>query len=239
MPGYDSGVTRTLVLWDIDYTLLYVGGLSGEVFAEAFRNATGMPMRQLADLAGKTDRAIITQTLELHGEPATSVVVAAFADALAAGFRARQDQIRVHGELLPGAAEALRAIAERPDAVQSVLTGNMRPIAEMKLAAFGLRQYVDLGAGAYGMDGTSRSALVQVARVRAAERHGEPFSGASAVLIGDTPHDVTAALEAGARIIAVTTGSSDEAALRAAGATMVLAGLADTAEVVRVILGGS
>lgn len=227
------------MLWDIDYTLLHVGGLSGEVYAEAFRSATGIPLRKLADLAGKTDCAIITETLELHGQPADSELVAAFADALAAGFRARQDEIRAQGQLFPGAAEALRAIAERPDAVQSVLTGNMRPIAEMKLGAFGVGRYVDLGAGAYGMDGTSRAALVQVARGRAAELHGEPFDGASAVLIGDTPHDVAAALEAGARIIAVTTGSSDETALRAAGATIVLGGLADTAAVLRAILEGA
>jgi len=231
-------VTRTLVLWDIDYTLLHVGGLTSEVYAEAFRSATGHPLERLADLVGKTDRAIITETLELHGMPAESGLVCALADAVAAGFRARQDVIRTRGQLLPGAADALRALAERPDVIQSVLTGNMRPIAEMKLAAFGVGRYVDFGSGAYGMDGTSRSALVQVARARAAELHGEPSGRESTVLIGDTPHDVAAALGAGARIVAVTTGSSDEAALRAAGATTVLAGLADTAEVLRAVLEG-
>jgi phosphoglycolate phosphatase-like HAD superfamily hydrolase len=113
MRGYDLGVTRTLVLWDIDYTLLQVGGMSSEVFAEAFRNATGLAMERLADLPGKTDRAIITETLELHGKAASSDLVDAFADALADGFRAREGMIRASGQLLPGAAEALQALAER------------------------------------------------------------------------------------------------------------------------------
>jgi phosphoglycolate phosphatase-like HAD superfamily hydrolase len=143
------------VLWDIDYTLLHVGGMSSEVFAEAFSSATGRAMDRLADLPGKTDRAIITETLELNGETATSALVDRFADALADGFGARAGAIRATGHLFPGAAEALRALAGRPDIVQSVLTGNMRSIAEIKLAAFDVGRYVDFAAGAYGMDGTA------------------------------------------------------------------------------------
>lgn len=225
------------MLWDIDYTLLHVGGMSSEVFAEAFSSATGRAMDRLADLPGKTDRAIITETLELNGETATSALVDRFAGALADGFGARAGAIRATGHLFPGAAEALRTLAGRPDVVQSVLTGNMRSIAETKLTAFDVGRYVDFAAGAYGMDGTSRASLVRVARTRATALYGEPFSGAATVLIGDTPHDVAAALEARAKIIAVASGFSDEAALRAAGADTVLRGLADTPEVLRAILG--
>lgn len=238
VPGYDTGVTRTLVLWDIDYTLLHVGSMSAQVFAEAFMNATGVPMERLADLPGKTDLAIITETLRLNNQAAGHALVRAFASALEAGFRARLDGMRAGGHLFPGAAEVLRALAGHPDVIQSVLTGNMRPIAEMKLAAFGLDRYVELGSGAYGMDAATRPELVDVARGRAAVLHGEPVRAASTVLIGDTPHDVAAALESGARIVAVTSGSSDETALRAAGAETVLTGLADTAGVLRAILAG-
>jgi len=229
-------VTRTLVLWDIDHTLLHVGALTREVYAEAFLSVTGQPMEHLADLAGKTDLAIITATLELNRVRATGGLVSAFADSLATGFRARQGAIPAHGQLLPGARDALRALAGRADVVQSVLTGNSRPVAEVKLAAFAVDQYVDFGAGAYGMDGTARSALVEIARGRAAEKYGKPFPPAATVLIGDTPHDVTAGTEAGTRVVAVATGSSDERALRAAGAKTVLAGLDDTAEVLRQVL---
>jgi phosphoglycolate phosphatase-like HAD superfamily hydrolase len=59
------------------------------------------------------------------------------------------------------------------------------------------------------------------------------------VLVGDTPNDVLAGLEGGARVVAVATGSSDVQALKEAGAELVLEDLADTAAVVRALLGAS
>lgn len=61
------------------------------------------------------------------------------------------------------------------------------------------------------------------------------ISPADTVLIGDTPLDVDAALRAGARIVAVATGSSSAADLRAAGAETVFEDLTDTARLLREI----
>ncbi|HEV2373543.1 MAG TPA: haloacid dehalogenase-like hydrolase [Streptosporangiaceae bacterium] len=227
---------RTLVLWDIDHTLVDVGALSGELYAEAFQKATGQPLGELADLTGQTDQAIITRTLELHGLPTDAEAVATFAEAVAGVFRAARGVVAERGRSLPGAEAALADLAGRPGLVQSVLTGNMRSIAELKLGVFGLARYLDLDVGAYGMDGTARSALVQTAMRRAAERYGSPFSVESTVLIGDTPRDVAAALETGVRVVAVATGSSDMAMLAAAGAETVLPSLADTASVTKAVL---
>lgn len=49
---------KTLVLRDIDHTLITIGGLSHDIYADAFRSATGQIMRQLADMTGRTERAI-------------------------------------------------------------------------------------------------------------------------------------------------------------------------------------
>jgi phosphoglycolate phosphatase-like HAD superfamily hydrolase len=122
---------------------------------------------------------------------------------------------------------------------QSVLTGNIRPVAEMKLAALGLRDGLDLCIGAYGDDHEDRTELVHVARRRAAGVHGRSataFDGTSTVVIGDTPHDMSAALSAGARVIGVATGSYSEADLVAAGAHAVLSDLTDTPAVLRALL---
>ena len=43
--------------------------------------------------------------------------------------------------------------------VQSVLTGNVRPMAEMKLGALGLDRHLDLEAGAYGESHEARADL--------------------------------------------------------------------------------
>ena len=123
---------------------------------------------------------------------------------------------------------------------QSVLTGSIRPVAEMKLAALGLRDGLDLCIGAYGDDHEDRTQLVHVARRRAAGVHGQTatdFSGTSTVIVGDTPLDVSAALAAGARVVGVATGVYSEGELREAGALTVLPDLTDTAAVLDALFG--
>jgi phosphoglycolate phosphatase-like HAD superfamily hydrolase len=187
-------------------------------------------------MAGRTDRAIISETLRLNGIAPADEVVTAFADVLAAAFTARRDEIGPRGRELPGARAVLKELASRADVVQSVLTGNMKPIAVCKLTAFGLHDLVDFDVGAYGLDGLDRPPLVGLARRRAERKFGEAFDAATTVLIGDTPFDVDAGHRGGARVVALATGASDERTLRAAGAEVVLADLTDTGAVVRVLL---
>ena len=103
---------------------------------------------------------------------------------------------------------------------QSVLTGNIRPLAEVKLGALGLGDPLNLAIGAYGDMDEVRAGLVQVARQRAAAAGsdaagsggagsgGADFEGEATVLVGDTPLDVAAALATGARAVGVATGNS-------------------------------
>ena len=122
---------------------------------------------------------------------------------------------------------------------QSVLTGNIRAVAETKLAALGLRDGLDLCIGAYGEDHEDRIELVHVARRRAAGVHGRSataFAGTATVVIGNTPLDVSVALSAAARAVGVATGSYTAADLRAAGAHAVLDDLTDTRAVLRALL---
>lgn len=224
------------MLWDIDHTLLSVGQLSREIYGEVFRKVTGRPLERLAAMAGRTDRAIMADTLRLHGLDPSAGIMARFARMLAETFTARRGDIRARGRDLPGARAALRALADRPDVIQSVLTGNMKEIALCKLAAFELAPFMDVEIGAYGLDDAERPPLVKLAQQRAARKYGETFDAATTVLIGDTPNDVRAGHEGGSRVVAVATGSSDEAALRAAGAELVLPDLTDTDAVVQAVL---
>lgn len=124
-----------------------------------------------------------------------------------------------------------------PGVTQSVLTGNIKPVAIIKLAAFGLDPYLDFEIGAYGSDDPVRANLVEIARQRASQKYRLPFNETSTVLIGDTPSDIKTARQGGARIIAVASGQSDVAELRAAGAEIVLSDLADTARLAAPIIG--
>jgi phosphoglycolate phosphatase-like HAD superfamily hydrolase len=228
-----------LVLWDIDGTLLNAGGVGRDLYDVVFFQLFGRSLSAYAPMAGRTDRAIILETLTLAGvnEPRRYV------DPFIAGLGAHAPTIRSamvsRGEVLPGAAAALALVGGR--ARQSVLTGNVRPLAEAKLTALGLRDGLDLCIGAYGDDHEDRAQLVEVARRRAAAVHGRSspysFAGSSTVVVGDTPLDIAAALSADARAVGVATGSYSAADLVAAGAHAVLSSLADTPEVVETLLG--
>ncbi|GAA1109819.1 haloacid dehalogenase-like hydrolase [Nocardiopsis exhalans] len=219
-----------LVLWDVDHTLIETRGVGGEVFAEAFEAATGRPLSAgMAKAAGHTEPVLLRKTLHLNGitDPGPEVFER-FLREQADGYRRRQDRLRTQGRALPGVTEALQTLSRRQHIVQSVLTGNTRAAAEIKLAAFGLDRWLDFDLGAYGDDDDNRPALVEVAHRRTAEKLGKPISISQIVLIGDTPKDVEAALTSGARVLGVASGASSVEELRRAGADRVLASLADT-----------
>ncbi|MEV6987368.1 HAD hydrolase-like protein [Sphaerisporangium sp. NPDC051017] len=81
-----------------------------------------------------------------------------------------------------------------------------------------------------------RSELVRISLGRATSILGETVTPSDAVLIGDTPADVEAALENGVPVIAVASGRSSADELREAGALRVLPDLTDTASVVKMVL---
>jgi phosphoglycolate phosphatase-like HAD superfamily hydrolase len=233
-----------LVLWDVDHTLLNAGrGLSGQLYELVFADLFGRELAQVAPMAGRTDRAIIAETLTMAGIADPARHVAAFIAGLTQQAPAFGERVRRHGHVLPGAAEALSFLGS-PAALdgrvhQSVLTGNIRSLADVKLSALGLSDLLDLDIGAFGDMHSSRSDLVHVARQQATAKFGTTFDDEATVLVGDTPLDVAAALATGARAVGVATGSYPQADLAAAGAHAVLRDLTSTARVLAAVTGNA
>lgn len=234
-----------LVLWDVDYTLLSSAGLGTRLYEVTFREMFGRELTVVAPKAGRTDRAILLETLALAGIAEPVAHVDAFLAALARESAAWNGS-PVDGSPANGAAEEVRALPGAADAIaalaaagfrQSVLTGNVRPLAELKLGLAGLGEHLDLDVGAYGDVNEVRAELVAVARRAAATAYGLDFNGQSTVLVGDTPLDVAAALATGARAVGVATGSSPAADLATAGAHAVLPDLTDTALLLAAVTG--
>ncbi|TDB90571.1 HAD family hydrolase [Actinomadura sp. KC216] len=221
-----------LVLWDIDRTLIDVQAVGLRLYSQAFTQVTGQTMEQHAVIDGQTDPVIFHQTARLHGIDTNVADFRGFAEALADQHRRRAEQIRRQGRALPGAAAALAAVARLPGALQTVVTGNVRPVAQIKLTAFGLHTHIDWAAGGFGDDHSARDALVAHALRHARERAEPPDA---AVLVGDTPADTAAAHAHDIPALAVATGSSGPHQLRAAGADAVLPDLADTRQVLQQI----
>ncbi len=218
---------RLLVLWDIDHTLIETRGVGRAIYERAFSAATGTPLATLAAISGRTGLDIMAESLRLNDIEPTDEMVTQLARALVQGYRDGRDTLRTIGRVLPGVEDTLASLARSPIVYQSVLTGNLRDVARIKLEVFDLDHYLDLDAGAYGDDDPQRPKLVPIAQQRAAERTGVMFGNDTTVMIGDTPQDVEAGLAAGVRVIGVATGKTSTQELRDVGAQHVAANLVE------------
>lgn len=225
------------MLWDIDGTLVDSAGLGRDAFLEAFEKVTGTHPARLVPFAGRTDPEIALDLLTTTGFEDGEHLLADFERELAAAMAGRAHLVRTEGRPLPGVRDALERLRDEPGVTQSLLTGNIEPNAEVKLAAFGLHTLLDMEIGAYGSDHRRRGELVTVARRKALERRGVAFEAEEIVLVGDTPLDVAAAIEGGARAVGVATGPYSEDDLLHAGADAVLPDLVDLELVLGAVLG--
>ena len=228
------------MLWNIDLTLVDVARISRDAYAEAFGRVTGRPLVALPQTAGRTESEIFFEAMALNevgaGGPPEVVgqeLLARYTWELAAAFEARRDLLPTRGRALPGARDAVAAVAGLPGVIQSVLTGTIRPNAVAKLRAFDMERFFDFEIGGYGSEIYPKGAQLVQARTRAAEKYnGTIFS---AVYVADSGRDVEAARIAGAHCVAVASGRSTASELRDAGADLVLDDLADTDAVVRAV----
>ena len=85
-----------LLLWDIDKTLVDIGGISREIYAAAFKAVAGLELERMPDMAGKTDRDLIIASLRLHDVPETEKHLADFYSALTEAAEARKAETKEH-----------------------------------------------------------------------------------------------------------------------------------------------
>lgn len=221
---------RLLVLWNVDLTLVDVARVSRAAYAEAFPKVAGRPLVQLPQMAGRSEPEVFFEALALNGADmsgAAEELLRPFSQELTAAMHTRRADLATHGQLLDGAADALKAVHDLGTAVQSVLTGSSKPNALLKLAAFGLDRYLDLEVGGFGTEAYPRGTLLTVARQRAEQKYQADFEHTT-VYIGDAVRDVEAAQIGEARSVAVASGRATVADLREAGADVVLPDLTDT-----------
>jgi phosphoglycolate phosphatase len=217
-------------MWDIDYTLLRGGGVAARAWQAAFVEVTGVPWRATPNFGGRTDLDICAEVFDTHG----------VTDCTPERFFARYVE-RVHvdrhlfadqGALMPGVRAVLARLGDDPGVVQTLVTGNVPQVAAAKIAAFGLSGAFDAEVGGYGTDDSVRSTLVRRSLERAEAKYGERFEP---VVVGDTEHDVAAALANDAVAVAVATGRTSAADLARAGAHTVLPDLSDVDAAVRIL----
>lgn len=219
---------RRLVLFDIDGTLVLTGRAGVRALDRALVDVTGH--RNALDgisIAGRTDRAIITDALNAAGVGISDELVLMVRDAYCGHLPQEVDRDSPHPKLvLPGVIAALDALAPleaRGDVAVGLLTGNFARGAEIKLGYFDLWRRFRFGA--FGDHHVDRRDLVPLAIDAAAHAGAGRFALTDAVIVGDTPADVDCAHAHGAKAIAVATGTYTEDALRATGAEVVVGDL--------------
>jgi phosphoglycolate phosphatase-like HAD superfamily hydrolase len=199
----------TLLLFDIDGTLLIKAADDHrDAIHAAIRRVYHVrePERARVEAAGRTDpqiaRAIVLQ-LGLSAERFEDGMTD-FKRVAAEEYAHRcRDDLSPH--LAPGAVEVLEGLAARDDVVLSLVTGNLEPIARVKLGRAGLGHHFARRQGGFGSDHEDRTELPAIARARAGHDR-TPHPRESTVVIGDTPLDIACARADGVRCIAVTTG---------------------------------
>jgi phosphoglycolate phosphatase-like HAD superfamily hydrolase len=209
-----------LLLFDIDGTLLIKA-------SDDHRDAIHAAMRRIyrvqhpetakVEAAGRTDPSIARQiamqagvSLERFEERMTDF------KRCAAEEYAQRCRADLSTHVAEGVPELLSELAARDDVVLSLVTGNLEPIARIKLDRAGIGRYFARGQGGFGSDHEDRTDLPGVARSRAGGGPGRPYPREETVVIGDTPLDIACAHADGVRCIAVATGPYRAADLSAA-----------------------
>jgi phosphoglycolate phosphatase-like HAD superfamily hydrolase len=224
----------TILLFDVDGTLIHAGGAGRRAINRAFAAHTGREdvFRDFS-FNGMTDPGIVREGLGMVGRPCEPALMAAILDTYLVALAdevPRASAYRVH----PGVERVLDEVAGRDSVAVGLGTGNLREGARLKLTHAGLFRHFAFGG--FGCDHEERAELLRIGAARGAERLGVPPAGCRVVVIGDTPRDVAAALALGAEPIGVGTSSFTPDALRAAGASHAFLDLAAPG-VLEVLLG--
>ncbi|HEY3500658.1 MAG TPA: HAD family hydrolase [Polyangiaceae bacterium] len=214
----------TVLLFDIDGTLITTGGVGRRAIERAFRERYGREDATRFPFDGMTDRLIARLGLEALGVAVTAEAIAEilefYVEVLAEEVaRADAALYRLHD----GIAEALVAAEARGHGI-GLGTGNVREGARIKLERLGVHE--KFAFGGFGSDAEDRTELIRHGAERGAAHLGKQREECRVVVIGDTPKDVAAAHGIGAESIGVGTGSFGAQALRDCGATFAFDSLA-------------
>ena len=224
----------SLLLWDIDGTLVYMDRAGERALLIAIRELYGRDLGEHlpVDLRGRTDTSICRDLLAFLEVPVTPGEEARFRAAYLDLLPTTLPMVKPH--IKPGIPEALEAVHAHPEIHQALLTGNLREGARLKLSYLGLWHYFEFGA--FADDSHIRDELGPFALARAKEKLGIAFPPERVFIIGDTPHDVACGKAIGAKTIAVATGSFTVAQLEAEKPTHTFADFSDTEALLRVIV---
>lgn len=204
----DAGV----VVWDVDGTLIPADlRWLRRSIAQTYGIGESSVVFPKAKVHGYTDESIVIDTAVTSGIALADAEAGLprFSTVLAAVMQAGRDELARVQPAYPGVAESIAELHRR-GFVQTVLTGNLRAAAEVKVASLNVRDALDLQIGAYGSDHRDRFQLAAVVARRYRDKFGVELAPERTVVVGDAPNDIACARSAGFRVVVVAHRESRE-----------------------------
>jgi phosphoglycolate phosphatase-like HAD superfamily hydrolase len=217
---------KTLLLFDIDGTLLMAEDATRQAINKTFRDIFGIenPIQNIS-FSGRTDPGIFRDVaLKLLGRPLEDGEYQMVATRYLSFLPGELSYCKSF-RLMPGVTRLLPLLAAREEIILGLETGNLEPAAYLKLKRGDIDHYFSFGG--FGSDSEDRTELIRVAIERARNRNGGDIPERNIFVIGDSPHDISAGKNAGANTIAVGTGSAGKEKLLAETPTCYLQDLSD------------
>lgn len=200
----------SLILFDVDGTLVDTAGAGRRALERAFRSVLGLPdiaaVSSRVRFNGKTDPVIIAEIAREAGLDRDAIarlapaLERAYLDALREEM-ARPDPRR---RTIPGVVPLLEALASMREVTLGLLTGNIEEGARIKLDPFGLNRF--FADGGFSSDHADRGAIARIAHDKLSRRAGIAFARERTWVVGDTELDVACARVNGFRAAAIDSG---------------------------------
>lgn len=218
---------KKLILFDIDGTLIGTGGVAMRTLYRALEELHGpRPEGVALHPDGKTDPMIVRELLAgmFPGREFSMdecyAVVSRYVELLPKSLTDEPGY-----EILPGVQALIERLRDHPDAVQGLGTGNVEAGGRVKLERGGISDFFPFGG--FACDHPIRGELIKIGIEKGRKHAGEDVPLEHVFIVGDTPHDISAARFAGARAIAVATGRHDAADLASHEPDLVMENLED------------
>ncbi|HAD59380.1 MAG TPA: haloacid dehalogenase [Planctomycetaceae bacterium] len=193
---------RRVIFFDIDGTLLNSGGAGQRAMEAAITFSLGIDLPFDGILtAGRTDRGIVREIFERHQVEDTQENRDQFRDGYLQCLPGSLNESP--GLLLPGVESLLDELEASNHLLLSLLTGNYRAGANIKLRHYNL--HTRFTAGGFGDDEPNRDDVARAA-LESVRNLVPGIRGADTMVIGDTPADIRCARAIGAVAVGVATG---------------------------------
>lgn len=222
---------QKLVLWDIDGTILSDGKIGHDAYSWAIKKFLNIQEVNTIKKSGKTDIIIFREMLLANSyseEKINNQVVGEVMNYYLDYFKKKYPKSN-KPFLYTHAKEIIEKIDTSTNLFQSLLTGNIKEVAMLKLNKFDLDQYLKIGA--FGDDSSNRTELAKLAVKRSKEFYGIDFKDEKIFVVGDTVRDIDCGKAINVTTVGVATGTTTHKELTNAGADYAIDNLEELIEI--------